>query len=202
MNGLINPAFLNMTKIFSKTINCFLISIVYIPSNLIVSCGSKKPKMIFQSFIGASDIEINLSDYKLDSVPKEIGILKGVRRLCITKDGTRGWTSYPPLSALGQSITEPPFRYLPEDITNLETLQSLTLVNLDLVTLPDNIDRLQNLDSLILFQNKLTISKEIGKLKKLKQLKYLGLLGNDVNASDLKQLKASIPGIIINPELR
>jgi Leucine-rich repeat (LRR) protein len=197
-----------MTKAFSKTMKFnsrtkyFLHIIVYPLISLLVSCGSKKSKSIFQSFVGASDIEINLSDFKLDSVPNEIETLKGVRRLCITKEGTRGWTSYPPLSALGQSITEPPFRYLPEEMANLTTLQSLTLVNLDLVTLPDNIDRLQNLDSLILFQNKLTISKEIGKLQRLKRLKYLGIIGNHVTANDLEQLQASIPGISINSELR
>jgi hypothetical protein len=70
------------------------------------------------------------------------------------------------------------------------------------VTLPDKIDRLKNLDSLILFNNKLTISKEIKKIKGLKNLKYLGIQGNDVTANDLIQLKESNPNLEINPGLR
>ena len=81
-------------------------------------------------------------------------------------------------------------------------LRSLTLVNLDIVSLPDNFDRLESLDTLILFMNKLTISNEIKKLKRLRQLKYLGLLGNNITASDIIELKISIPGITINPDLR
>jgi len=50
--------------------------------------------------------------------------------------------------------------------------------------------------------NKLTISNEIKKLKRLRQLKYLGLLGNNITASDIIELKRSIPGITINPDLR
>jgi hypothetical protein len=148
------------------------------------------------------DVEIYLNEYKLDSVPEDIEILKGVKRLYISKDSAEGWTFYPPLSALGQDKASPPFRYLPKQIAELTTLQSLTLVNLDLVTLPKDIDKLQNLDTLILFKNKLTISKEIEKLKGLKRLKYLGILGNDITANDLKVLEEYIPGISIDPELR
>ena len=75
-------------------------------------------------------------------------------------------------------------------------------MNLDIVSLPDNFDRLESLDTLILFMNQLTISNEIKKLKRLRQLKYLGLLGNNITASDIIELKISIPGITINPDLR
>jgi Leucine-rich repeat (LRR) protein len=197
-----------MTKTFSKAIkfNFYLKHFLKIAILILAfspfSCIDKDSKSIFQSLKGLSNVEISLSDYKLDSVPPDIGTLEGVKRLYITKDGVGGWTSYPPLSALGQTPNTPPFRYLPEEVTNLTTLQSLTLINLDIVALPNNIGKLQNLDSLILFQNKLTVSKEIGKLKKLKQLKYLGLFGNYVTASDLTQLKESIPGLVINSDLR
>jgi hypothetical protein len=174
-------------------------STLFILAFLFLGCAKKKS--LFQSISGRANVEIYLSNYKLDSVPKEIGLLKGVKRLYISKDSL-GWTIYPPLSALGESKMTPPFRRLPNEITELTTLQTLTLVNLDLVTLPDRMDRLKNLDSLILFMNKLTISNEIEKLKRIKGLKYLGLLGNDVTANDLEQLKKSIPGLTINPELR
>ena len=163
---------------------------------MLLSCEAKN-KPLFQSLGGKAEVEISLNDYKLDSVPKEIGFLKGVKRLYISKD-TLGWTVYPPLSAHDQIRTTPPFRHLPNEITELTTLQTLSLVNLDLVTLPDRIDKLKNLDTLILFMNKLTISNEIEKLRTFKGLKYLGLLGNNVTANDLEQLKKSIPGVVID----
>jgi len=68
---------------------------------------------------------------------------------------------------------------------------------LDLVTLPEDIGKLKNLDSLSLIMNKLTISNELEKIKKLKNLKYLNIIGNDTNQSDILDLKKSIPGISI-----
>jgi Leucine-rich repeat (LRR) protein len=168
----------------------------------LLSCKSRNPEPVLQSLRGNSDVKIYLSEYNLENVPKEIGTLKGVKRLYISKDTIQGWTIYPPLSALGQNKMTPPFKHLPKEITQLTTLQTLTLVNLDLVTLPDDMYKLENLDSLILFMNKLTISNELNKLKSLKRLRYLGLLGNNVTADDLDQLKKSIPGVAINPELR
>jgi Leucine-rich repeat (LRR) protein len=174
---------------------------IYILAICFVGCQAKR-KNIFDSFKGKSDVIIYLEKYKLDSVPAEVGILKSAKRLYINRDTSNGWTVYPPLSSLANVISAPPFRKLPDEITELTNLQSLTLINLDLVTLPDKIDRLKNLDSLILFNNKLTISKEIKKIKGLKNLKYLGILGNDVTANDLIQLKESNPNLEINPGLR
>jgi len=162
----------------------------------------KKEKTLFDSFQKKSDVEIYLSQYKLDNVPKEIGLLKDAQRLYINSDTVKEWTLYPPLSGLGKDNSAPPFRYLPNEITELTNLTSLTLVNLDLVVLPDNIYKLENLDSLILFMNKLTISNEIEKIKKLTRLKYLGILGNNITAGDLIELKKSNPRLKIVPDLR
>jgi Leucine-rich repeat (LRR) protein len=175
--------------------------IIYILSIFLLSCHSEE-KLLFDSFQKKNDVEIYLSKYKLDSIPKEIGLLKDAKRLYINSDSVKGWTIYPPLSSLGKDNSKPPFRHLPNEITELTNLQSLTLVNLNLVTLPDNIYRLENLDSLILFMNKLTISNEIEKIKKLTKLKYLGLLGNNITANDIIELKKSNPGLKINPNLR
>jgi len=148
------------------------------------------------------EVEIRLSRYKLDSVPPEIGELKGVKKLFISKDSAQGWVSYPPLSALDEFRTRPPYRYLPDELTELTSLQSLTLIDLDLVALPENIDKLQSLDTLVLFMNKLTVSKEVAKLKKLKRLRYLGILGNKVTVDDLAQLKQSNPGLHIDADIK
>src|SRR5882762_6958173 len=134
--------------------------IIYILSIFLLSCHAKE-KTLFDSFQKDSDVEIYLSKYKLDSVPKEIGLLKDAKRLYINGDTAKDWAISPPLSNLGKDNSKPPFKHLPNEITELTNLKSLTLVNLDLVTLPGNIYRLENLDSLILFMNKLTISNEI-----------------------------------------
>jgi Leucine-rich repeat (LRR) protein len=74
-------------------------------------------------------------------------------------------------------------------------------VGLDLNRLPDNFGKLQNLDSLNLMMNKLTISREIPKLKELKNLKYLGIYGNKIDTRDIKELKNSNPNLVINSGL-
>ena len=116
-------------------------------------------------------------------------------------DSTSGWTIYPPLSALQQMTERPPFRQLPDEITELTNLKTLGLVGLDLKTLPDNFDKLENLDSLNLIFNKLTISNETEKLKKLKNLKYLALFGNRVDKVDIRELKRENPNLIIESGL-
>ena len=173
----------------------------YIFVIFLFSCNANNTKTVFDPLKEKTDIEIYLSEYGLESVPQEIRILKNVKRLYISKD-TSGWVLYPPLSALAQDESIRPSRYLPNEISELSNLTSLTLVNLDLVSLPDNIVKLEKLDTLVLFMNKLTISNELEKLKRLRRLKYLGLLGNDLTANDLIELKRSIPGITINPDLR
>ena len=173
----------------------------YIFVIFLFGCNPNNSKTVFDPLKEKTDIEIYLSDYGLESVPQEIRILKNVKRLYIAKDSS-GWVIYPPLSALAQDKSTQPSRYLPNEISELSNLTSLTLVNLDLVSLPENIDRLEKLDTLILYMNKLTISNELEKLKRLRSLKYLGLLGNDLTANDLSELKRTIPGITINPGLR
>jgi len=91
----------------------------------------------------------------------------------------------------------PPFRQLPNEITELTNLQNLNLAALDLKTLPDNFGKLQKLDSLNLVANKLTISAESAKLKKLKNLKYLGLFGNKIDTADIRELKRENPNLVI-----
>jgi hypothetical protein len=176
--------------------------VLYIFAILLLSCQGEKDNSLFHSLRGKEEVEIRLSMYKLDSVPPEIGDLKGVKKLYISRDSAQGWTSYPPLSALGDLRAHPPYRYLPHELTELTSLQRLTLIDLDLVTLPEDFDKLQNLDTLVLFMNKLTVSKEIAKLKKLKRLKYLRIFGNKVTADDLAQLKRSNPGLRIDVDLR
>lgn len=175
--------------------------LIYISTVFLISCQAKKDNL-FEALQQEADVEIYLSEYELQEIPSDIGILKKARRLYINSDTVGGWTIYPPLSVFEEERINPPFRHIPEEMTELTDLQSLSLVNLDLVTLPDNIDRLEQLDTLILFRNKLTIAKEIEKLKRLTNLKYLGILGNVVTANDIIDLKRSNPDLEINPDVR
>lgn len=170
----------------------------------LLSCETAEKKTgLFEDLADKTSLEIYLKTYGLESVPKDIGKLKAVRRLYIAKDSAKGWTIYPPLSALDQRTEIPPFRQLPDEITELTNLESLVLMDLDLKTLPANFGRLQNLDSLSLFMNKLTLSAELGKLKELKKLKYLEIYGNKADTADLEALKRAIPGLTIyNGELQ
>jgi Leucine-rich repeat (LRR) protein len=169
---------------------------------LIVSCSTRdNEQYLFDRLTKKETVVIYLGQYNMDSVPKEIGRLKNAKKLLITMDSTNGWAIYPPLSALQQRTETPPFRLLPDEITQLSNLKTLQLVGLNLKTLPDNFGKLENLDSLNLSLNKLTISNEIGKLKKLKKLKYLGLFGNKVDTVSIKELKKENPNLIIESGL-
>lgn len=171
-------------------------------ATFLVSCSqTDKRKGLFDNLANEEKVVIYLTKYHLDSIPSDIGKLKKVKSLYITKDSTNGWTIYPPLSALQQLNELPPFRQLPDEISNLSELENLNLTGLDLKTLPDNFNKLQKLNSLNLMFNKLTISKEIEKLKKLKNLKYLGLLGNRVDSADINELKRSNPNLTIDSGL-
>lgn len=165
---------------------------------LLAGCTSlKTSSALFEDLVGCDNVVIYLNKYKLDSVPVEIGMLKNVRSLRIAKDSTSGWTVFPPASAFKEITKKPPFRQLPDAIASLTTLQNLDLSGLDLKSLPDDFDKLQNLDSLNLMLNKLVIANEIDKLRKLKRLKYLAIFGNDVDTSDVLELRKHNPSLII-----
>lgn len=154
-------------------------------SNLLIDLAEKE------------DVTIYLSDYKLDSVPNEIGRLTKTKKLYITSD-RNGWTIYPPLSATQQATAKNLNRYLPNAITELNQLKSLGLVNLHLKSLPDNFSYLQNLDSLDLSFNNLTLSNEISKLIQLKNLKYLRLFGNEIDSNSIREMEKHNPKLKIN----
>jgi hypothetical protein len=169
---------------------------------LMVGCSTAhEEKRLFSEFSGKETVIIYLSKFNLDSVPGEIGQLKSARNLFITKDSMNGWTIYPPLSTLEQQPKIPPFRELPDEITELTQLKALSLIGLDIEQLPPHFERLENLDSLNLSMNKLTISKELEKLKRLKNLKYLGIVGNRIETADIQQLREHNRDLVIDSGL-
>jgi Leucine-rich repeat (LRR) protein len=165
---------------------------------LLIGCTTtEKKKELFDNFLDKETAVIYLSQYNLDSVPAEIAKLKKVKSLYITKDSINGWAIYPPSSEIQRMMEIPPFRQLPIELGELTHLKNLGLVGLDLKQLPNNFGQLQDLDSLNLTMNKLTISEEIEKLKELKNLKYLALFGNRVDSIDVSELKKSNPNLVI-----
>lgn len=158
---------------------------------------SNKPGL-FNHLADKKTVVIYLNRYKVDSVPADIGALTNANLLFIGKDSVAGWTLYPPLSAMDQRAQIPPFRKLPDEITRLVNLRNLALVDLDLTELPENFGNLKNLDTLSLTLNKLTISKELEKLKQLKNLKYLILVGNQVDSTDVYELKKVNPTLVLD----
>lgn len=164
---------------------------------LIGCTTTEKKKGLFDNFLNKETALIYLSQHNLDSVPAEIGRLKKVKSLYITKDSTSGWAINPPLSEIQQMTEIPPFRELPTELGELTSLKNLGLVGLDLKQLPDNFGQFQHLDSLNLMINKLTISEEIEKIKELKNLKYLALFGNKVDSIDISELKKANPNLVI-----
>lgn len=164
---------------------------------IVTSCSpTNKQKGLFDNLTNKETVVLFLSKYDLDGVPKDIEQLTNVKRLFISAD-SGAWTIYPPLSALPQPTDNTLNERLPNEITKLTNLKYLGLVRLNLTTLPDDFGKLNNLDSLDISFNRLTISNEIEKLKELKELKYLELTGNVVDSTDIIKLKKENPSLKI-----
>lgn len=164
---------------------------------ILLSGGCKPTVTRFDSLKGQSHVVINLSDYQLDSVPPEIQILRGVKSLTISKDADR-WTAYPPLSKLGEEKAIK----LPDELLELASLQNLVILNIHLKSLPNNLERLQSLDTLRLIRTNLRIADEITRLKKLRTLKYLDLSDNTVESGEIDLLMRAIPGLTVSSEYK
>lgn len=172
---------------------------IIILATLVTSCLTKGTESkLFEDLRDKENVVIILNNYKLDSIPSEIGLLKSARTLTISIDTLHGWTIYPPLSVMDQRIDSPPFKNLPVEITTLKNLKRLTIHELNVRTLPDGFDKLDNLEYLDLTMNKLIISNELDKLKGLKNLKYLALFGNQIDDESIEALKKEKPGIQID----
>jgi hypothetical protein len=174
--------------------------LIILLTTFIFSCASTHNKShLFDGMTDKESVQIYLSEFNLKAVPTEIGQLRKAKKLHISLK--KGWTVYPPLSAFQEMIEMAPFQYLPDEITRLSNLKTLSLEGLDLKTLPVHFDKLKNLDTLYLGMNKLTISNEREKLKNLKNLRYLNVVGNKVVREDIEELKRANPDLIIKSGL-
>ena len=187
-------------RIFQKSMRPLKFLILTI---LLVSCNDKYgDSKLFKDLTDKTEVTIVLKAYGLDSVPKEIGRLTNAKTMTLTLDSLKGWTVYPPLSAVEGSVDYPPFKTLPDDISELRNLERLIVYKLNITKLPDNFGDLSNLEYLDLSMNKLTVSNEISKLKKLKKLKYLGLFGNRIDTLTIINWEKENPDLQIDYKIK
>lgn len=170
-----------------------LLSVVALIQLICMSCQTKNDR--FKAQRNDEVVEIILSNYGLEEIPNEIGELKNVKQLTITMDSLTGWVIYPPMSYYANRELAPPFYSLPKEITELEKLESLTIIGLNIHSLPEDIEKLQNLKHLNVAMNKLTLSNEVEKIIALKRLTTLGFIGNKVDSVSIHQLKKARPDI-------
>ena len=121
---------------------------------LIMSCEQNH---IFKDLENKKVVFIGLAKYGLDSIPPEIVKLNEVQELTISLDSVMGWTIYPPLSAMAQMVDKPPFKTVPDELTELKTLKKLNISGLKIRILPANFGELKNLEYLDLSMNKLDL---------------------------------------------
>ncbi len=163
-----------------------------------ISCVPKsKRNEVFADLADEDSIVIVLKNYHLDSIPNAIEQFENAKSLVISIDSLNKWTIYPPVNAYNKTIDSPPFKYLPQEITELKNLRQLILYALNLKGLPEDFDQLENLEYLDLSMNKLDVSSELLKLKRLKKLKYLVLFGNRIDSMAMQNWKKENPEIEI-----
>lgn len=168
--------------------------IIFITVMLVSACQQNN---MFKDFLQDEKVIIALNEYELDCIPKEIGTLKNTKELVISMNNFDYWTIYPPQSAMEYWINSPPFTAIPTELLKLSKLEKLTLIGLNIKTLPEGIDQLENLEYLNLSFNKLNITDELPKLIKLPKLNHIVLIGNKVNMNHIKKWRIENPAIHI-----
>lgn len=161
------------------------------------ACQPDTEPLYFSHLQDEEKVMLALSNYGLVEVPPQIRELKNVQDLMISKTEPGGWVVFPPLSRMVMKEFDPPYRELPDEILSLSQLKHLRLSGLDLHTLPEDLHKLEQLESLDISFNKLDINAELAKLKALPHLKKLNVLVNNYDSLALKQWMKERPGLEI-----
>jgi len=137
---------------------------------------------------------LDLSNKKLTAIPDSVFSLDQLQHLQL---GNR-FTSYPPLSSLGeQHSTDDSMNkitIIPNDIIRLRHLRTLGFCFNDLKTLPDDLIKLENLDTLdISFNYRLKIKRELSVLQQMKGLKYLNIMATGTDDDSIDELRKLLP---------
>ena len=131
-----------------------------------------------------------LSGQKITTIPDSIFDKTDLLYLDL---GSSDVVFHPPLSALvdtnANKISE-----LPDKIDKLKNLKTLILNSNQLKTLPNSISNLTNLEVLDLSINKeLDILNELGKIKKMRHLKVLKIVDVKAIEDDVETIKKALP---------
>lgn len=195
MKYLINNIIKKLKKQTNITVWAFAQTvIIFLTLMLIAACQQNN---MFKDITQYDKVIIVLDEYKLDSIPKEIGVLKNAKELVISMNNNDSWTIYPPQSAMEYWVNSPPFTTIPDELLELGKLEKLSLIGLNIKTLPAGIYQLKNLEYLNLSFNKLNVTNELPKLKKMPKLNHVVLFGNNVNIEDIKKWRTQNPNINI-----
>jgi len=162
-------------------------------NNTMRACAVKITFLLFISLFscsGKQEEKIFLYENDLSKIPDSVIERKELTVLAI---GLKGYTIYPPLSALDSTTPQMPLRELPEGIGDLTNLRSLTVNNTAITTLPLSIVKLKRLERLDLSMNSnLLVVNELGKLQLLPNLSILIIFGANVSEKDLQTIKTSL----------
>lgn len=152
---------------------------------LFVGCSERKRSQI---------TKLDLSNQKLSIIPDSVFSLTNLTYLQLGNS----FTFYPPLSALGADMpVGDSLNRIVEisgSIENLQHLRYLCLRCNDLRSLPEEIVKLERLDSLDLsFNENLSISIVSETLEKMHSLKYLNIVATESDSVTVDNLRKSLP---------
>jgi hypothetical protein len=105
---------------------------------IVVSCSGSFHEDPLLKFVDKEDVHLTLASLGWDSVQPDINRLKKVRTLVVARHPMKTWVIYPPPEKMSFWVESPPFAILPNELTELTTLEQLTLHKLNVKTLPDD----------------------------------------------------------------
>ena len=128
----------------------------------LLACERNQNIRMIESHISGDTLVLPLCNLNLENVPKEIGEFKELKVLrVVCRDG---WTLGPPLSSLGEGnkVFEPEMRIgsLPETVVELNNIKTLTITNVGIQKLPNDLYKLEQLEYLDISGNAMTITDE------------------------------------------
>lgn len=161
---------------------------------LLLACERNKNISMIESHIIGDTLVLPLCNLNLENIPEEIGEYKELKVLqVVCRDG---WTVNPPLSSLGDGnkVFEPEMRigFLPESVMKLKKLKVLSISQVGLKTLPNDVYKLEELEYLDLSDNAMTIKDELTKIEKLKNLKRVIIIGNYYELSEIEKWSETV----------
>ncbi len=143
-------------------------------------------------------LTITLDELTNNEIPDEIWDSLELTELSIQKTQPKpGWKTYPPLSWYKSVEFTPPYWVLSNKIGQLRSLKTLSIVDLDLRTLPDSIIHLSKLEHINLSFNKIDLGFELDKFRQLKSLKRLTAYGNHYDEAVIQAFKSEFPNILV-----